>query len=188
MPKRSIDERSRCTATKPIIGDSTRKGRICKIIVFEIIVQKTKKATMLRTGSSRIDRSFLHLVAVEVALKTKNLSVTTAAKPKRLSFTQSNQPNQKLKPTPKKMKTSHIPQQTADNAKVRLIENIGSFLSRDLLTIMLVRYVIAKREMPRVKLLNERKSKRVERLIAMMQRPATTKRVFLYDGRENIEE
>ncbi len=114
------------------------KGRTCKIIVFEMIAQKTKKATMLRTGSSRIDRSFLHLAAVEVALKTKTLSVTTAAKPKRLSFTQSNQPNQKLKPTPKKMKTSHIPQQTADNTKVLLIENIGSFLSRDLLTIVLV--------------------------------------------------
>ena len=57
-----------------------------------------------------------------------------------------------------------------------------------MLTIVLVMYVIAKREMPRVKQFNEKKSKRVERLIAMMQRPATTKRVFLYDGRENIEE
>ena len=103
-----------------------------------MVAQKTKKATMLKIGSSRIDKSCLHLSAVEVALKTKTLSVTTAANPKRLSFTQSNQPNQKLKPTPKTMKTSHIAQQTADNTKVLLIENMGSFLSRDLLTTVLV--------------------------------------------------
>ena len=138
MPKRSMDESSKYTAAKPIIGDNTMKGRTCKIIVFEMVAQKTKKATMLRTGSRKIDKSCLHLAAVEVALNTKILSVTTAAKPKRPSFTQSTLSNQKLKPTPKKRKTSHIPQQTADNTKVLLIENMGSFLSRDLLTIVLV--------------------------------------------------
>jgi hypothetical protein len=47
---------------------------------------------------------------------------------------------------------------------------------------------MAKRKMPRIKLFNEGKSKRVEKLIAMIQIAATAKRAFLYDGRENIDE
>lgn len=86
------------------------------------------------------------------------------------------------------MKKNQIAQQTADNAKVLLVENIGSLLKTDLLTTMLVMQEMAKREMPRPKLLNEGKSKKVKKLIAMRHMAATAKRAFLLEGRKNIEE
>jgi hypothetical protein len=124
-------------------------GKTCRTIVVEIVAQKTKKTTALRMGSSRTDKSCRHLAAEEVALNTKNLSVKTVANPKRESLTQINQPNQKLKVTPKMIKMSHIPQQTADTTRVLRIENIWSLFSRDLLTIVLVTKDITKKEMPK---------------------------------------
>ena len=164
------------------------KGKTCRTIICEIVNQKTKKDIALRMGSSKIDKSCRHLAAEEVALNTKNLSVKTVANPKRESFTQINQPNQKLKATPKMIKTSHIPQQTADRTRVLRIENIGSFFSRDLLMIVLVTTDITKREMPKYKLTYEGKTRKTQKLITMMQIAATAKIAVLYDGRKNIEE
>jgi hypothetical protein len=164
------------------------KGNTCKPTTLEMLVQKTANATIDKAGPRRMEETCRPLAAEEVALKARNLRVTTAANPKSVSLTQRNHPKARLKPTPKMMNTSQITQQTKDKASVRRMEKIGSLLSSDLLTIVSVMYVMAKREMPSAKVLNEGNSSRVVRLTAMMQVAATARSAVLYEGRKNMEE
>jgi hypothetical protein len=187
-PKRSIEESNRYTAMYPTIGDKIMRGKTCKITALDMLAQKTTNPPIQRIGSSKTEITRFHITAKDVALNTRNLSVTIAAKPKRLSLTHSNQLNQKLKPTPRARKTSHINQPTSDNMSVLRRVNMGSPLRINLLTIVTDMYVMAKREKPKAKLLIDGKRVKMQRLTPPIQTIATDRSTLLYDGRRNREE
>jgi hypothetical protein len=137
------------------MGDKTMKGRTCRTIALDMLAQKTANAISQKIGPSKTDTSLLQTAAEDVALTTRNLKVTSAANPNRLNLTQINQPNQKLKPTPKALKTNHNSQPTRDNARVLRIVKMGSLLRRNLLTTRSDRYVMVKSEAPNEKVPKE---------------------------------
>ena len=144
-----------------------------------MVAQKTKNAATERVGSNRIEMIWRHCCAVDVALNTRNLRVETAAYPSRLSFTQTSQPNEKLKVVPNTTKTSQISQHAKDNPSVLRIVKIGSLLSRDLLTAVSVTYDITNREKPNARVPNEGNSRYVLRLMATRHTAATAKSAAL---------
>jgi hypothetical protein len=152
-----MEKSKRYTTTYPIAGEIITKANICRRLMPVKVTQKAVKRPMQSSGPSKVDTNLRQSAAEDTALNTSSLRVIIAAKPKRQSLTQSNQPKAALKPTPMIMKRSQIIQQTNDSARVRRVRKMGSSRKRTLLIRVSPVRVAANKAIPRKRLFMEGK-------------------------------
>ena len=95
------------------------KGKTCSGAALEMPYQKARKAIRQKVGWSKTASPRRHEAAVDVAINTIILRVTTAANPKRQSLTHTNQPKGKLKATPIATKANQKAQLKRERSVVR---------------------------------------------------------------------